>query len=106
MDVIEANGISEAQLKDLQNGGWKDEDVSAPSWMRWVGDAKVGVAWEAQRLFLGSDAWCVFAGPESSDIGVVKFGSLDDALDLCDEWKGSLPVAAAPGETTAQADRF
>ena len=74
--------------------------------MRWAGDARVGVSWEAQRVFLGSGAWCVFAGSESSRIGVVKFDSLDAALRQCDQWKGDLPVSAAGGETTGQSDRF
>ena len=53
----------------------------------------------------GASGWIAASGPESSE-RVEGRPSLDEALELCDEWKGDLEVVSASGELTAQTERF
>ena len=107
--MTRVKGITDVQLERLRDGGWTDREDNhrRPSWIRWVGDAKVGDVLAAQEIWLVvRRIWLAGAGPESPDSVVFEADALDAALDQCDEWKGTLPVASAPGNLTKQSEKF
>ena len=96
--MTETFQITGAQLRRLRDDGWMESAAGGQGWRRWVGEAEVGDVGAAQKVWQWGKGWyaCDAYG-NPGDIDMKTFPTIDGALDQCDEWKGGLEVASAPG---------